>query len=124
MRHRFLEVADCIRHDLVGLQSRCRYLAHETPDDPLIVVLYGLICVEHPADRVSVEDALLLFNRRVLERWVVPIRRANVKTLLEVVHGDRVPPWKSRCTSSPPSVASGVADSSTSENRHSYRKTD
>ena len=92
--HRFLEVADRTRHDLVGRQPRCRHLAQETPNDPLIVVLYGPIRIDQSADCVPVEDIRLLFNRRLLEGWVVPIRRANIKTLLEIVWGGGVATMK------------------------------
>ena len=88
--HRFLEVADRIRHDLIGRQPRRRYLAQETPDDPLIVALYSLVSVDQPANCVPVEDIGLLCDGRLSEGWVVPIRRANIKTLLEVVLGGGV----------------------------------
>ena len=80
--HRYLEIADYFRDDVVGRQPTCHRLAQKTPADPLIVVLYGLISVNQPADGVPVKNIRLLFKRRAFDEWVVPIRRTNVETLL------------------------------------------
>ena len=69
--------------------GRC-YLAQETPNDPLIVVLNSLIIINQQTDCMPVKDILLLLNRGIAEGRIVPKRRTNVETLFEVVIGGGV----------------------------------